>query len=156
MVWEVKLSDKHPNLSFRRGGVIFTKGKPVILKELSEVLQKELNLPNTPLEAVKIEDKIATLEKEIGGYEEKISRSDGEIYRGNLTPVRAIHKYCVQCSGNQKAPRHCANRTCPLFIFRLGKSPGRAGIGGGGNRKDFNNSSGQNLRKKGIVGADSG
>jgi hypothetical protein len=47
-----------------------------------------------------------------------------------LTPVKAIRKFCIQCAGNQKAPRHCTDKTCPLFDFRLGKSPGRAGIGG--------------------------
>lgn len=73
-----------------------------------------------------------------------------------LTPIRAIRKYCIQCSGSQKAPRHCVSQECPLFVFRLGKSPGRAGIGGGRNKKDFDNSSGQNLRKKGIVGIASG
>ena len=73
-----------------------------------------------------------------------------------LTPVKGIRKFCIQCAGNQKAPRHCTNKTCPLFDFRLGKSPGRAGIGGGGNRKDFDNSSGQNLRKKSIVGVANG
>jgi len=58
--------------------------------------------------------------------------------------------------GSQKAPRKCANETCPLFVFRLGKSPGRAGIGGGRNKKDFDNSSGQNLRENGIVEATNG
>jgi len=69
-----------------------------------------------------------------------------------LTPVKAIRKFCIQCAGSQKAPRCCPNKTCPLFGFRLGKNPGRARIGGKANKKDFDNSSGQNLRKKGIVG----
>lgn len=95
------------------------------------------------------------MEKEINKYE-KITESNGETCRKNLTPVKAIRKFCIQCAGSQKAPRKCANETCPLFVFRLGKSPGRAGIGGGRNKKDFDNSSGQNLRKKGIVGIASG
>jgi len=48
----------------------------------------------------------------------------------NLTPVKAIRKFCIQCAGSQKAPRKCTNEICPLFDFRLGKNPGRAGIGG--------------------------
>lgn len=74
----------------------------------------------------------------------------------NLTPVRAIREFCIECAGSQKAPRKCDNETCPLFVFRLGKNPGRAGIGGRGKGKDFSNSSRQNLRKKGIVEACSG
>ena len=126
MAWEIKLSDKHPVLSFRRGGVIFTKGKPVILEELPEALQKELNLPSTPLEAVKIEDKIATLEKEIDRYEEKITGSDDRIRRRKLTPLRAIRKHCIECLGSQKAPRKCTDQNCLFFAFRLGKHPARA------------------------------
>jgi len=95
------------------------------------------------------------LEKEINKYE-KITESNGETCRKNLTPVKAIRKFCIQCVGGQKAPRYCTNQECPLFVFRLGKSPGRAGIGGGRNKKDFDNLSGQNLRKKGIVGIASG
>jgi len=81
----------------------------------------------------------------------------GSVERMNrLTPVKAIRKYCIQCAGNQKAPRRCDNKICPLFDFRLGKHPGRVGIGGRRNRKDSDNSSGQNLRKKRIVGVASG
>jgi len=71
--------------------------------------------------------------KEVGygmGSVERMSR---------LTPVKAIRKFCIQCTGSQKAPRKCANETCPLFVFRLGKHPGRVGIGGRGNKKDFGN-----------------
>lgn len=68
-----------------------------------------------------------------------------------LTPIRAIRKYCIQCSGSQKAPRHCVSQECPLFVFRLGKNPKRVGIGGRGNKKDFGNLSSQNLCKNSIV-----
>jgi len=66
----------------------------------------------------------------------EVSHSLGSVERmKNLTPVKAIRKFCIQCAGSQKAPRKCANETCPLFVFRLGKSPGRAGIGGGRPRR---------------------
>lgn len=149
MVWEIKLKETHPYPSFRRDGIVFVKEKPTILKELSETLKKELACPGTPLMGVKIEDKIVTLQNEIDKYEEKIIEPNDKTYRGDLTPVRAIRKFCVECSGSQKAPRNCEKKTCPLFNFRLGKSPGRAGIGGGGNKKDSGNLSAQNLRKKG-------
>ena len=127
-MWEIKLKVDFPNESFRRGGVVFTKGKPVILKELSEAIQKEISLPGTPLEAVKIEDKITTLKRQIDQYEEKLPDADKETY---LSPLRAIRKYCVRCGGSQKAPRNCKEKTCPLFVFRLGKNPRRVGIGPG-------------------------
>jgi len=58
----------------------------------------------------------------------EVSHELGSVERMNrLTPVKAIRKYCVQCAGSQKAPRNCEKKTCPLFVFRLGKSPGRAG-----------------------------
>jgi len=69
------------------------------------------------------------LGKEINKYE-KITESNGETCRKNLTPVKAIRKLCIECVGSQKAPRYCTNQECPLFVFRLGKNPGRAGIGG--------------------------
>ncbi|MBA7530404.1 hypothetical protein ES705_22610 [subsurface metagenome] len=74
------------------------------------------------------------MEKEINKYE-KITESNGETCRKNLTPVKAIRKFCIECAGSQKAPRSCVNQECPLFVFRLGKNPGRAGIGGRGNKK---------------------
>jgi len=87
----------------------------------------------------------------------EVSHEMGSVERmQRLTPIKAIRKFCIQCAGSQKAPRKCANETCPLFVFRLGKSPGRAGIGGGRNKKDFDNSSGQNLRENGIVEATNG
>jgi len=62
--------------------------------------------------------------------EAEVSHGMGSVERMNrLTPVKAIRKFCIQCAGNQKAPRHCDNKNCSLFDFRLGKNPGRAGIG---------------------------
>lgn len=47
-----------------------------------------------------------------------------------LTPVRAIRKKCLECSGRPKEIRLCQEQECPLFEFRLGRNPRRAGIGG--------------------------
>lgn len=54
-----------------------------------------------------------------------------------LTPVLAIRKFCIKCSGdNQKAPKLCTSLNCELFDYRNGKNPARQGIGGrqGGKR----------------------
>jgi len=50
-----------------------------------------------------------------------------------LTPCKAIHKFCIQCAGNQKQVRHCETNNCPLFAYRFGKNPRRKGIGNIGN-----------------------
>lgn len=48
-----------------------------------------------------------------------------------LTPVKAIRAYCLEdCAGTVSSVRECARRTCRLYPYRLGKQPGRAGIGG--------------------------
>lgn len=52
-----------------------------------------------------------------------------------LTPVRAIRRKCLLCSGNRpKVVRLCDDQECSLFIYRFGKNPNRKGIGG---RKSF-------------------
>lgn len=44
----------------------------------------------------------------------------------NLTPCKAIHKFCIDCmGGSQKGPRVCDDTNCPLFIYRLGTNPKR-------------------------------
>ena len=46
------------------------------------------------------------------------------------TPIKAIRAKCLECSGFQpKEVRECQIDTCPLFPFRMGKNPNRAGIG---------------------------
>lgn len=47
----------------------------------------------------------------------------------HLTPVKAIKKHCLDCSGGfKKEVRECIIQDCPLYPFRLGKNPNRKGI----------------------------
>ncbi len=49
---------------------------------------------------------------------------------GNLTPVKAIKKNCLDCSGGSKKEiRVCVITECPLYPFRMGKNPNRKGVG---------------------------
>lgn len=48
----------------------------------------------------------------------------------NLTPVKAIRKYCIDCScGSTKEVRVCKIISCPLYAYRFGRNPRRKGIG---------------------------
>jgi hypothetical protein len=47
-----------------------------------------------------------------------------------ITPMRAIRQKCLECAGRPKDVRLCQTLDCPLFEFRLGRNPARAGIGG--------------------------
>lgn len=41
-----------------------------------------------------------------------------------LTPLRAIRAKCIDCSaGSIKEVRECVMLDCPLYPYRLGKSP---------------------------------
>jgi hypothetical protein len=47
-----------------------------------------------------------------------------------LTPLRAIRLKCLDCSGmSAKEVRLCPIQRCPLFEYRFGKNPRRAGQG---------------------------
>jgi len=48
-----------------------------------------------------------------------------------LTPVRAIRQKCSECAGAPRAATHCEKEDCPLYPYRTGRNPARAGIGGG-------------------------
>lgn len=51
--------------------------------------------------------------------------------KSNLTPLKAIRKKCLDCSGMQpKEVRFCQVDSCPIYNFRFGKNPKRSGIGG--------------------------
>lgn len=47
-----------------------------------------------------------------------------------LTPMKAIRAKCLECSaGNANEVKACPITNCPLFPYRSGKNPSRAGIG---------------------------
>ena len=47
-----------------------------------------------------------------------------------LTPLRAIRKHCLECSGGSvREVKLCVIPRCPLFIYRLGRNPSRKGMG---------------------------
>ena len=52
-----------------------------------------------------------------------------------MTPLRAIYLKCRDCSsGSALEVKLCPAQDCPLWAYRSGHNPSRAGIG----RKDFN------------------
>lgn len=48
-----------------------------------------------------------------------------------LSPVKAIRVKCLDCAGGMKEVRLCSTESCPLYPYRMGRNPSRAGIGGG-------------------------
>lgn len=47
-----------------------------------------------------------------------------------MTPLKAIRAHCLECSGKStNEVRLCPISVCPLFPYRLGHNPARAGIG---------------------------
>lgn len=46
-----------------------------------------------------------------------------------MTPVKAIRAKCLDCCcGQQREVAVCPCADCPLYPFRMGKNPNRAGI----------------------------
>lgn len=49
--------------------------------------------------------------------------------KNKLTPIKAIRKNCLDCSGGSISEvRECVILDCTLYPFRLGKNPNRKGI----------------------------
>jgi hypothetical protein len=49
-----------------------------------------------------------------------------EFHRNGGTALKAIKRYCLDCSGGSKSEvRNCKCVACPLHPFRLGKNPNR-------------------------------
>ena len=45
-----------------------------------------------------------------------------------ITPLKAIKKHCLECSGYEKKQvRECVGSDCVLFPYRLGSNPNRQG-----------------------------
>ena len=54
------------------------------------------------------------------------------------TPLKSIRAKCLDCCCDQaQEVRLCPSQTCPLWPFRMGKNPNRAGIGGKNINGDF-------------------
>ena len=52
------------------------------------------------------------------------------MIKTKLTPIKAIRAKCLECSGGRPSGvRNCEVTDCPLFFYRMGKNPNRAGIG---------------------------
>lgn len=65
-----------------------------------------------------------------------------------MTPLQAIRAKCIDCScGNRTEVRECPITTCPLYQFRRGKNPNRAGVGGNIKKDD---STQKNARELGF------
>jgi hypothetical protein len=48
-----------------------------------------------------------------------------------LTPLKAIRKHCIDCSGFSMAEvKRCELKDCPLWPYRMGHNPKRKGKGG--------------------------
>lgn len=46
------------------------------------------------------------------------------------TPIKSIRAYCLECSNQQPSEvKNCHLTDCPLWPYRMGKNPARAGIG---------------------------
>ena len=46
----------------------------------------------------------------------------------NVTPLKAIKKHCLECSGYEKKQvRECVIQNCVLYIYRQGTNPNRKG-----------------------------
>jgi len=44
--------------------------------------------------------------------------------------VKLIRRFCLECmGGSQLLVRNCSTGECPVWPFRMGKNPNRAGIG---------------------------
>lgn len=58
------------------------------------------------------------------------------------TPLRAIRAKCLDCCcDSPKEVKLCPSQNCPLWPFRFGHNPARAGIGGKGFPSKMSNSS---------------
>ena len=64
--------------------------------------------------------------------EHSIRSKQGRVVDVKLTPLKAIRLHCLECMGwSWKEVELCTGKLCPLYPFRFGKNPSRAGIGNG-------------------------
>jgi hypothetical protein len=61
----------------------------------------------------------------------KIRTKTGKTRKVSLTPLSAIRAFCLECvCWSRGEVKKCTDPLCPLYPFRSGKNPSRAGIGG--------------------------
>jgi len=61
----------------------------------------------------------------------RIRNREGGTESVRLTPIKAIRLACLECCGwSPKEVTGCTSPLCPLFPYRAGSNPERAGIGG--------------------------
>lgn len=59
-----------------------------------------------------------------------------------VTPLQAIRQNCLDCCcGSAHEVKLCPCTKCPLYTFRFGRNPARAGVGGKGSSTKKPNSS---------------
>lgn len=46
-----------------------------------------------------------------------------------VRPLQVIKEHCIVCGGHEEPPKDCKMTDCPLYPFRTGHNPNRAGIG---------------------------
>ncbi len=72
----------------------------------------------------------STLSESIGLATHKVAVRSSGVNRA-LTPLKAIRAACLHCcAGQAKEVRECHLDNCPLWPYRMGRNPKRAGIGG--------------------------
>ena len=60
----------------------------------------------------------------------EVPLSLGEFAAEGMPSLGAIRRCCLDCSGfSPSEVRNCKHDTCPLWPFRLGHNPNRAGFG---------------------------
>jgi len=65
----------------------------------------------------------------VGKLPSQISKEDLRDLGHPESPIKAIRRNCVECSGGSEAEaRKCTATMCPLWPFRMGRNPfhGRA------------------------------
>jgi hypothetical protein len=43
-----------------------------------------------------------------------------------MSPLKAIHAFCIDCQGSARQATNCDKENCPLWAFRTGKNSLRA------------------------------
>lgn len=62
-----------------------------------------------------------------------IRSKDSGTKEVSLTPIKAIRLNCLECiCWVPSEVKNCTSKLCPLYPYRFGTNPERAGIGGKG------------------------